>query len=73
MKKKTFLSVSAISNYADDPERFCRTGGKAFNPKAAELGTEAHDRAGKSNLPTYAFIGFVCIVLGGLWKIGLIG
>jgi hypothetical protein len=76
MKKKTLLSVSAISNYADDPERFCRTGGKAFNPKTAELGTEAHDRAGKSNLPTYAFIGFVCFVcifLGALWKIGLIG
>lgn len=73
MKNKILLSVSAISNYADNPERFCSTGGKAFNPKAAELGTKAHDHAGKSSLPKFVFIGFVCLVLGALWKVGLIG
>ena len=79
--KSGTVSVSEISSYADDPVRFCKFKGGAFNQKAADRGTKAHNAAGKSVMPMIFFvvvvmIFFVVVVMiltGYAWISGLIG
>jgi len=64
MAKKS-LSVSQLSSYAANPQKFCLSKGKAYNGAAAEHGTRMHNKAGR--MPFMVKLILLSLVVGALW------
>ena len=41
------ISVTNLAFYAENPDAFCKAGGKPYNAKAAKIGERDHGRVGK--------------------------
>lgn len=50
--KHDHISVTNLSFYAENPDAFCKAGGKPYNAKAARIGARDHSRVGR--LPSKA-------------------
>lgn len=62
MSKKHSVAVSRIAAYAEDPVKFVRARGGAYNPKLARAGTDAHRRIGAGPNKTWFVIAVIAVL-----------
>jgi len=71
MRRSSNVAVSKIAAYAEDPKKFVRSDGGAYNPELARMGTTAHRRIGRGPSKA-AFVVTVLLVVAALLYFGII-
>ncbi|GIU20854.1 hypothetical protein TUM3792_20970 [Shewanella sp. MBTL60-007] len=69
------ISVTELAAYADNPEKFCQSKGKAYNQAAAEYGDKQHYKLGKRGAIEWIFpvlimvLAVICFGLYWGWEL----
>jgi hypothetical protein len=63
MKIKRKVNVSDVAYFVDDPIKYIKFEGKAYNPRAAEYGTKYHETSLGGKFSTIKVLGFIFLCI----------